>query len=110
MRFRPLASAVLAALAVTAAVACHVEPPVGPNLTVPADGAQVCGAHCATMGLALGGVVLVSNRMGCVCVPAAPTSPGGAPGAVSLVEGAAAVTGLSDAADDDAASAYMPGS
>ena len=40
------------------------------------DGAQVCANHCGTMGLALGSVVLVANKMGCVCVPPTPgTSP-----------------------------------
>lgn len=82
--------------------ACRVQEPVAPSLEVPRDGAQVCASHCATMGLALGSVVLVSNRMGCVCVP-----PPGGPGQSSALGGAAAVSALSVIADEDAEAAQQ---
>jgi len=81
--------------------ACRVQEPVAPSLEVPRDGAQVCASHCATMGLALGSVVLVSNRMGCVCVP----PPG--PGQSTAVSGAAAVSALSVIADEEAEAAQQ---
>lgn len=91
-------------VAVTVALglgACRVQEPVAPSLEVPRDGAQVCASHCATMGLALGSVVLVSNRMGCVCVP----PPG--PGQSSALGGAGAVSALSVIADEDAEAAQQ---
>jgi hypothetical protein len=77
--------------------ACRVQEPVAPSLEVPRDGAQVCANHCATMGLALGSVVLVANKMGCVCVPQA------GPGQSSAVDGAGAVSALAFIADEEAA-------
>ncbi len=91
-------------VAVTVALglgACRVQEPVAPSLEVPRDGAQVCASHCATMGLALHSVVLVSNRMGCVCVP----PPG--PGQSSALGGAGAVSALSVIADEDAEAAQQ---
>ena len=76
--------------------ACHVQEPVAPSLDVPRDGAQVCARHCGTMGLALGSVVLVASKMGCVCVP--PPGPG-----QSVVGGAGAVSALAFIADEEAA-------
>lgn len=81
--------------------ACRVQEPVAPSLEVPRDGAQVCASHCATMGLALGSVVLVSNRMGCVCVP----PPG--PGQSSALGGAGAVSALAFIADEEAEAAQQ---
>jgi hypothetical protein len=89
-------------VAVTVALglgACRVQEPVAPSLEVPRDGAQVCANHCATMGLALGSVVLVSNKMGCVCVP--PPAPASPPPVV--VGGAGAVSALAFIADEEAA-------
>lgn len=91
-------------VAVTVALglgACRVQEPVAPSLEVPRDGAQVCASHCATMGLALGSVVLVSNRMGCVCVP----PPG--PGQSSALGGAGAVSALAFIADEEAEAAQQ---
>lgn len=87
-------------VAVTVALglgACRVQEPVAPSLEVPRDGAQVCANHCGTMGLALGSVVLVANKMGCVCVP----PPG--PGQSSAVDGAGAVSALAFIADEEEA-------
>lgn len=98
-----VAAIVLAALALAATAACRVDPPVAPNLEVPSDGAQVCASHCATMGLGLGGVVLVANRMGCVCTPMAPMAPG-APG-MSVIDGGGAAAALSMIVDDEQAAA-----
>ena len=91
-------------VAVTVALglgACRVQEPVAPSLEVPSDGAQVCANHCATMGLALGSVVLVANKMGCVCVP--PPGPGQSGPGQSVVGGAGAVSALAFIADEEAA-------
>lgn len=100
--------AVFAASLLSLAIAgCNpqVAEPVSPTVTVPPDGAQVCASHCATMGLQLSGVVIVANRMGCVCAPPVfgPPPPGGPPG-VSTLNGAAG-TVLAMIADDEARAA-----
>ena len=95
-----LTSVILAGVALAAAAGCRVDPPVAPNLEVPPNGAQVCASHCATMGLGLGGVILVANRMGCVCTPTMPGAPG-----MSVIDGGGAAAALSMIADDEAAAA-----
>lgn len=86
---------VVAAVLALGIGACRVQEPVAPSMEVPRDGAQVCAAHCGTMGLALGSVVLVANKMGCVCVPPA------GPGPTAAVDGAGAVSALAFIADEE---------
>ena len=96
-RMNSIGRIVVAVTVALALGACRVQEPVAPSLEVPRDGAQVCANHCATMGLALGSVVLVANKMGCVCVPQA------GPGQSSAVDGAGAVSALAFIADEEAA-------
>jgi hypothetical protein len=95
----------LAAMVVAVGLAACVHeaaPAVSPEIQVPPDSASVCAGHCSAMGLELSAVVLVGNRIGCVCAPSAP-APSGAPGASR--GGAAAATAISMVIDDEAAAA-----
>src|SRR4051812_39243714 len=56
---------------------------------VPRDAAVTCSAHCASIGLPLGSVVIMANSVGCVC-NAAPPLAGSPPGALPTADNAQA--------------------
>jgi len=96
----------LATIAVVAGLsACNpqVAPAISPEVQVPSDSAAVCAYHCRGIGLELAAVVLVRDRIGCVCAPPAATPPAGPPGA--SVGGAGAATAISMVIDDEEAAA-----
>ncbi len=62
---------------------CVVAPPVSPTFNVPANTASLCASHCTSLGMDLGGVILVRNSAGCVCNPRAAVSRAGGPSAAA---------------------------
>jgi hypothetical protein len=80
-------------LLVGALAACRpVNKPIESGSELPSDSAQVCSAHCDSLGLQMSAVVVILNSVGCVCQPPnlLPTgNPGSsAPGASASVGGA----------------------
>src|SRR4051812_9638112 len=62
-------------LAAALVAACTVVRPVGAGVKVPPETAQECDTACASMGMVMSAVVLVSNRAGCVCERTPQTTP-----------------------------------
>jgi hypothetical protein len=54
--------------------ACATMPAVDPGLKLRPETRSECVSRCDEMGLRLSAIVLISNRAGCVCESAAPSS------------------------------------
>lgn len=77
-----LLSFVLAACAPTAEVGTN------PRVQVPPDSPKTCAGYCTSMGLQLESVVVMANRVGCVCNAAQVAPPAPAPAASAGAAGA----------------------
>ncbi len=62
-----------------AAAGCATAPAVGSNVRLRPETRPECAAHCETLGMRLGAIVLIRSSAGCVCQPhAAPPAAGAA--------------------------------
>jgi len=85
--------AVAIVVALAAASGCTTIPAVGSTVTLDPNTASQCRAHCQTLGMDLGAVVIIRNSTGCVCQPAGkPVAEAGA----SAVSGGAAIQAMDE--------------
>ncbi len=79
----------VAVLAASAALAgCTTIPAVGSAVKLDPETANQCSAHCGSLGMDLGAVVIIRNSTGCVCAPRGKGS-ANASGASGVAGGAA---------------------